>query len=91
MNELKQKYQFDFSSPIASPYEDAEIKNHSFKAVRRKDDLTCHLVVYKSKKAGQINSYHKKINKCMEITSLYLVPILECIKDEENSQLFIVL
>lgn len=55
------------------------------------DDKEVQVVIYRSSKAGQIASYHKKISKCIEVRHFNLTPILECIMDSESNLLIIVL
>lgn len=91
MDKVVEKYDFDPCKPIGSPYEDAEVKNHSYKAVRKADQTQVHLVVYQSSKSGQIHSYHKRISKISAVVHPNLTPVLECIKDTDKNMLFVVL
>lgn len=67
------------------------MKNHSFRAVRKADSADVHLVIFQSNKPGQVHSLHKKITKISELQHPNIVPILECLKDTDQNQLFVVL
>jgi serine/threonine protein kinase len=91
MDQLRERYSFDEKDCLGGLFEDAGIRNASYRAIRNRDGKEVQIVVYKSAKPGQISSYWKKINKFAEVQHFNLTPILECTQDAEENMLFIVL